>query len=118
MNKKDLLVLSIIFLIISLAYIISSFHKTGGDTVLIQVDGKDFLHLSLDEDRIVKVSGPLGVSIVEIKDGRVRMLSSPCPDKLCIKEGYIDKAGQVIICIPNRIVIKIEGRAGLDALTY
>ena len=118
MNKKDLLVLSIIFLIISLTYIISSFHNTGGDTVLIQVDGKDFLRLSLSENKIIAVPGPIGVSIIEIKDGRVRMLSSPCPDKLCIKEGYIDKAGQVIICIPNRIVIKIEGRAGLDALTY
>jgi len=118
MNKKDLLVLSIIFLIISLVYIISSFHSTRGDTVLIQVDGKDFLRLSLSENKIIAVPGPLGVSIIEIKDGRVRMLSSPCPDKLCIKEGYIDKAGQVIICIPNRIVIKIEGRAGLDALTY
>jgi len=117
MNKKDLLVLSIIFLIISLVYIISSFHSTRGDTVLIQVDGKDFLRLSLSENKIIAVPGP-GVSIIEIKDGRVRMLSSPCPDKLCIKEGYIDKAGQVIICIPNRIVIKIEGRAGLDALTY
>jgi len=118
MNKKDILVLSIIFLIISLVYIISSLHSTRGDTVLIQVDGKDFLRLSLNENRIVRVSGPIGISIVEIKDRRVRMLSSPCPDKLCIKEGYIDKTGQVIICIPNRIVIKIEGKAGLDALTY
>ncbi|MCX7795415.1 MAG: NusG domain II-containing protein [bacterium] len=116
--KKDILFFSIIFLIILFSYLFSKFRIIGGDDiVLIQVDRKDFW-LLLSENRIVEVLGPLGKSIIEIKDRRVRMLFSPCPDKLCIKEGYIDKAGQVIICVPNRVVIKIEGRAGLDALTY
>ncbi|MBC7319851.1 NusG domain II-containing protein [bacterium] len=118
MNKKDLLVFSIIFFIILFTYLSSKFYNLRGDTVLIQVNGRDSLRLSISENKIVEVSGPLGVSIIEINNGKVRMLSSPCPDKLCVKEGYINKSGQVIVCVPNRIVIKIEGRASLDALTY
>ncbi|HRR92028.1 MAG TPA: NusG domain II-containing protein [bacterium] len=53
-----------------------------------------------------------------MKNRKVRILSSPCPDKLCVKQGYISESGQVIICLPNRVVIKIEGRASFDALTY
>jgi len=118
MNKKDLLVFSVIFFIIFFIYLFSRSHDVRGDTVLIQIDGKDFLRLPLAENKSIEVLGPLGKSIVEIKNRRVRILSSPCPDKLCIKEGYINKPGQLIVCVPNRIVIKIEGRASLDALTY
>lgn len=118
MNRKDFLVFSIIFSIIFIAYLFSRVNNSRGEIVLIQVNGRDFLHLSVNQNRIIKVSGPLGISIIEIEDGKVRMLSSPCPDKLCIKEGYINKPGQLIVCVPNKIVIKIEGRASLDALTY
>ncbi|MGC8972091.1 MAG: NusG domain II-containing protein [bacterium] len=118
MNRKDFWVFSIIFFIIFIVYLFSRINSSRGEIVLIQVNGRDFLRLPISQNRIVKVSGPLGTSIIEIKDNKVRMLSSPCPDKLCVKEGYISKPCQVIICVPNRIVIKIEGRANLDALTY
>ncbi len=96
----------------------SRLQSIRGDNVIIQVEGKNFSRFSLSENRTVKVYGPLGISILEIKNGKVRMFSSPCPDKLCVREGYISKPGQMIICVPNRVIVKIEGRANLDALTY
>ncbi len=118
MKKKDLLLISSLFLIILLVYIFARLESSQGESVLIQADGKDFIRVSINEDRTIKVPGPLGESIVEIKDRRVRMLYSPCPDKLCEREGYISKPGQIIVCVPNRILIKIEARAPFDALTY
>lgn len=118
MSRKDLFLFSLIFSIIVLFYLFSRLQTVKGDTVIIQVDDKKFLKVSLSENGIVRVPGPLGISIVEIKNGKVKMLSSPCLDKLCIREGYISKPGQIIVCVPNRIILKIEGRANLDALTY
>lgn len=118
MSRKDLLLLSLIFSIIIFFYLFSRLQTVRGDTVIIQVDGKIFSRFSLSENRTVKVPGPLGISIVEIKNDKVRMFSSPCPDKLCVREGYISKPGQMIVCVPNRVILKIEGRANLDALTY
>src|SRR5512138_629556 len=34
-----------------------------------------------------RVSGPLGDSVFEIRDGGVAMRSSPCPDGLCVRQG-------------------------------
>jgi len=118
LKRKDLLIISSIFVLILLIYLFNSFTSTLGDTVIIQVAKKEPIRLPLNRDRIIKVQGPLGESVIEIKDRKVRMLFSPCPDKLCMKQGWIDKTSQSIICVPNRIIIKIEGRADFDALTY
>lgn len=32
-----------------------------------------------------------------------------CPDKLCQKTGVINKVGQNIVCLPNRVVIYFDG---------
>lgn len=43
-----------------------------------------------------------------------------CPDKVCQKTGVINKAGQNIVCLPNKVVIYIEGEkeTGIDGVSY
>lgn len=57
------------------------------------------------------------ICVLEIKDGKARITNSNCPDKICVKTGYISKAGENIICLPHRIVVEITGmdRRGIDA---
>jgi hypothetical protein len=56
------------------------------------------------------VPGPLGDTVVVIENGSVRVVSSPCPEKICIKTGRISKPGQWIACLPNKVFISIRGR--------
>ena len=88
-------------------------------TVRIEVDGNPVYLLPLDEDRNVSVEGPLGKTFIEIKKGRVRVTGSPCPEKLCVGQGWA--ASGALICIPNKVVITIGGREGkksvIDAIT-
>jgi len=63
------------------------------------------------------VRGDLGIGVFEIENGRVRMVSSPCRDKICIHRGRIDQAGETIICLPNRVAIRVLGQARVDALS-
>ncbi|MDI3534246.1 MAG: hypothetical protein PWQ82_611 [Thermosediminibacterales bacterium] len=71
------------------------------------------------EKRIVKVEGVLGYSVIEIGQDKVRMLDSPCPDHLCVKSGAISEPGQIIVCLPNQVVIKIIGDKGeVDASAF
>ena len=64
----------------------------------------------LDARTTLRVPGPLGETVVVIEDGSVRVVSSPCPEKICIKAGRISKPGQWIACLPNRVFISIRGR--------
>ncbi|MEJ8554206.1 NusG domain II-containing protein [Tepidibacter sp. Z1-5] len=48
---------------------------------------------------------------VEVKNGRARMLEMDkriCPRKICSEIGWIDKKYQSIVCLPNKILVKIE----------
>lgn len=90
--------------------------KKRGKNVEIYVDGRLKFVYPLNIERIIMVKGKLGESIVKIKRGRVRMEESACPLKLCVKQGYISNQGEEIICVPNRVVIRIIG-GKLDCIT-
>ena len=64
----------------------------------------------------ITVKGILGPSKIEIQEGRVRMISSCCPHKTCVKTGWITHQGQFICCVPNRILIRISGNKNKSPL--
>jgi hypothetical protein len=77
----------------------------GGRAVHIEVNGRPAYILPLDEDRTVAVEGPLGKTLIEIENQRVRVTDSPCRNKLCIQQGWVGSG--TIICLPNRVVITV-----------
>ncbi|MGE5483782.1 MAG: NusG domain II-containing protein [Ignavibacteriales bacterium] len=84
-----------------------------GEVVVVNVQGVDVERLPLEPAREPvnrTVQGAIGRSTFEISGGRVRMISSDCPDKVCVKMGWISQAGQVIVCLPNRVILKVEPR--------
>ncbi len=94
------------------------FSASQGDWVVIEVDQKEVARLALAENRVLHVTGPLGETEVEVKDGRARIRRSPCSKKLCIKSGYIQYADRISACLPNRVVVRIQGNShrGIDAV--
>ncbi len=56
---------------------------------------------------------------IEVKSGAIRVVESNCPNKLCVRTGWISQPGQTIICALNRVVIEVQGKKGrYDAETY
>lgn len=64
----------------------------------------------LQKDSAISVEGELGAMEIEIENGHVRVLSSPCKEKICIQTGSISKTGAWIACVPNRVFLKIQGK--------
>lgn len=95
------------------------FHREDGVVVEIYNEGGLYQRLDLRQAASVKVRGPLGDSIISVKNGQVRFLDSPCPDKLCVHMGAISKTGGTLICAPNRVSVRVVGQAdGPDAVSY
>lgn len=61
------------------------------------------------ESRKFSVTGPLGETRIEISDGAVRILSSPCQQKICVNRGWLSHAGETVACLPNRISVTLLG---------
>jgi hypothetical protein len=64
----------------------------------------------LSEEKSVEVPGRIGPTRIVVSDLSVRIVRSPCPHRLCMHAGSIRIAGECLICLPNRIVVQIEGR--------
>jgi hypothetical protein len=100
-----------------------AFSHGGVPTVVeIRSDQDDRVY-SLTEDRVIAVAGPLGDTIVEIRDGAVRFVESPCRDKICIAAGFLNETGQWAACLPNRVFVTVSGDRpdkddGVDAATF
>jgi len=85
---------------------------------IVSADGEVHL-VALNEDRTLTVHGPLGDSVIEIHQGRVRFVESPCQGKQCIHAGWLHSAGSFAACLPNRISITVLGKnRHFDSINY
>lgn len=83
-------------------------------TVQIYSDNRLFLQISLPaEDQIVSI--PDKQLVLQLKDNRIGVLETGCPDQICKKTGEISRPGQSIICLPNRVVVQITGQTDTDS---
>ena len=55
---------------------------------------------------------------VVIENGSVYVKSADCHDRICVQTGKISKTGQVIVCAPAMVAIRIESETegGYDAI--
>ncbi|MCJ7499514.1 NusG domain II-containing protein [bacterium] len=105
-------------LLISLTVFSPRFLPAGSVGELLTVRTPDSItEISLDVDGRYPVSGPLGTAFLVVQKGRAHLENAPCPLKICEAMGSIDRSGQVIVCLPNRIVIKVSGPEEVDAVS-
>lgn len=83
--------------------------REPGRTVVAEVDGKVVFTAPLDSARRVDLTGPLGKTELQIAAGEARILASPCPNKICIGMGAVSRSGELLACVPNRLLVRIEG---------
>ena len=96
---------------LTVIFIFSAFSRkssSGRKQVLIEGSRDDFLY-SMDEDRTIYAGGPIGDTVIVIKDNSVHVADSPCRDKLCVSYGILSEIGEWTACLPNRIFISIQG---------
>lgn len=89
---------------------------SGSDTrptVCIYREGKKIQELTLDQDGEYTVQGEYR-NRVTVRDGRVCVSESDCPGEDCVHSGWASRPGQSIVCLPNRVEIRLEGTGNGD----
>ncbi|MCR4733879.1 MAG: NusG domain II-containing protein [Treponema sp.] len=89
----------------------SAISKKNG-RVKVVAAGQSY-EFSLSKDGNYEVQGLLGPTKIQIKDGRVRIVDSPCPNKNCVHQRW----APVIACLPNDVLVYTEESQGeFDAI--
>jgi hypothetical protein len=81
--------------------------------VMIRGSGKVWV-FPLDAEETVTVPGPLGDTVVEIRNHQAHVVSSPCENQTCVAAGHIDSGGQWVACLPNKVFVVIEGKDDIN----
>ncbi len=106
-TKGDFVLL--IFALAILAGVFATFWRSDGHgaEVVVFVDGQRWARLNLFQNQELHAPGVLGNSHIQVFDGQVRFIDSPCPNKVCVHTGWLSQGGENATCLPNRVSLQI-----------
>ena len=111
---KICILLICILLLGSVIFIIIFNKEPESNLVEISQDGKIIYIIDISEkDDTFRIDSPDGgYNAIEIKDGKIRISEADCPDKTCVKTGWLRSEEIPIVCLPHRIVVKFADERG------
>jgi hypothetical protein len=119
LTRGDSVVLLLALFLLVMLYV--QFWQKGGQgaEARVMVDGKVWARLNLFENRDLHVPGSLGESHIQVRDGQIRFIASPCVNKVCVHSGWLSEGGDVAVCLPNRVSLQILGSdPRFDAINF
>ena len=104
MNRNDIKLILILSFFLILFFLFRNFFDNDKKVANVYYNDNLIESISLSEDGIYTVDGYNGKVVMEVKDNKIRVIDETSKRNLCSKQGY----GDIIICLPNKIVIKVE----------
>ena len=78
----------------------------SGGYAVIEIDGQIAEKRLLTQTGEFTVDGAEGM-VFSVENGGVRVKSSDCPDKICVKTGLVTAEYQSAVCLPNRVAVYV-----------
>lgn len=120
-KRGDIIIIAALLIISLVLFALSFASSEDAACAVIMVNGERVAELPLDKDTTYTISADGHINIIEVCDGRVRMAQADCHDGICMAQSWISSGGEVIVCLPNRVTITIEGEyadEAPDAVAY
>ncbi len=110
-TKNDIILIAILLLLAAAGFLLFSALKTGGDTVVVLIDGVESASypLGVDTEVVIKTEG--GTNTLVISGGSAYVKTADCPDGICAAHRPVKNVGETIVCLPHSLVIKVESKA-------
>jgi len=92
----------------------------SSDYALIYVMNQAPIQVDLQHSQQITIKGRLGESLIEVKDGRIRFITSPCHSQFCIHAGWLTNNGDFVACLPNQVSIELHNlkTTKFDSVVY
>ena len=110
---RDLMIAAVLLLAaLALFFLMRSRQErdTGiGAQAVVTVDGREIGRYPLRKSGTFSLNG--GTNILVVENGEAWVSEADCPDKVCMGMGKISRNGEFIACLPNHLLIVVEGAA-------
>ena len=113
MKKGDKIVLASIIVISLVLFFLTSqtLREAQNKYVSVQISGQEVQKISLKKEKELReynFKTKLGTNKVLVKDGKIWVQESNCPDQICVHMAPIEKVGETIICLPHEFLVEIK----------
>lgn len=107
MKKSDILLAAGVLLAALALYLL---FRPGGEGAwaVVEIDGREIARYALPADRIVTI-GEADYNVLEIAGGTAEVVEANCGDHTCVRTGKISREGEVIVCLPHHLTVRVEG---------
>ena len=115
MRKNDFWLILVLLVLAAGSWFLFRSDSTARDKVLVVRKDQQVLQrielkkVTSETKLIVPVEHGEMVIAYDREGGRV--LSSPCPDQVCVHQGKITRSGQTIACVPEKVLVTITTAA-------
>lgn len=117
MNKFDLKLIIVLFIVSITALIIIKTLPSNNSKAQVFYDNKLVLEIILDDTYQEYTINGYNGDIVLIKENkRIKVKEEISPLHLCSKQGFISKSYETIVCLPNKVVVKIVDNEKIDTV--
>ena len=122
MTKADKVIFAILitFSLLSILFM-NVFLDYGKERyVVIETNGFEYARYKLSEEKnvnTIEINTEFGYNKIDISSKFVKMTDSNCKDQSCVHSKPIYSGG-MIVCLPNKCVVRIEAKGGLDGVAY
>ena len=119
MSRGDLVAVMIVIILIAVTWLLLLPRSDAGAQSMVEIyrDGELIMQLPLSTDASFTVSGDFS-NTVTISGGAVSITESDCPGGDCLHSGSIDSPGRSIVCLPNRVEVRINGAPTSDEVDF
>lgn len=110
-RKNDFVLAAVLLGLAGLGLGYSFAHGTPAMTAEVTVDGQLVETLDLSENQEITIKGVRdGINCLVVENGEIWCAEASCPDKVCVHQGKQSRDGQMIVCLPNRMTVKVTGK--------
>jgi len=103
-------ILSFLLALLTILLLGSTHSITGGAYVQVQCQ-EGVYRYNLNQDRTIKVPGPLGETTIRIENGEASIVDSPCQNKDCIRAHALSESNcGFIACLPNKVLLSLTSK--------
>mgnify|MGYP000846727659 FL=1 len=125
MKKGDLIIIVILAVALISWFIINNPGTVENERqIVIETNGDLYKAITMEEgmeqqEFHIELENGKYIDIVVDENGAY-VKDVVCPDKVCQKTGLINRVGQSIVCLPNRVVVYIEGQeeSEIDGISF
>jgi hypothetical protein len=80
----------------------------GNLIAAVTVGNRQTTTLDLTKSSDFVVRGVVGEMLLQVANRRIRILRSTYPNQVCVRQGAIYRPGEMLVCVPNRVIVLIR----------